>query len=439
VQLTVLGQHTGQVAGVALAPDNRSAVTVGARSAILWDLSEPTKPTYVASLFDNTNIVSAAAYSPDSSTVATASWDGTARLWNVDELRAYRTGDLRPVEAGDTTLPDAGSITGAVLSPDAQTLLTTNIDGTNRLWDLHDPATVRPRGSLPTGTGDVAFNNDATTLIAAQTGTNPSVSVWGLPDLASPQRLATLGSGPVDALALSGDGRRAVTTAGSTATLWNLDVVIGPEQAGTIHDDKPITAATYTPDGKTLVLGHDSGDISVWAVADPTRPAKTRTLTGPARPVEHIALTADGTRAVSVNQGGGVAAWNLADAAPRPAATMQPSGHGTEAAWLTPAADLALLADDDDPGTLWSWRSPNGPQRWLTLPYRHVGPLPSMLSADATTAVTVSSQGGLTIWTLRSILAVVDNPRQRACELTQGLTQEQWRHAVGAVPYRATC
>ncbi|MDT5027798.1 MAG: hypothetical protein QOE61_4224, partial [Micromonosporaceae bacterium] len=306
VRLAVLGEHTGQVAGVALAPDNRSAVTVGARSAILWDLSQPAKPTYVASLFDNTNIVSAVAYSPDSSTVATASWDGTVRLWNVAELRAYRTGDLRPVETADTTLPDAGAITQALLSPDGQTLLTTTIDGTNRVWDLRDPADVSPQGSFPTSTGKVAFNNDGTTVIAAQTGTSPSVSVWGMAHVAAPQRLATLASGPVDALALSGDGRRAVTAEGSTATLWNLDVRIGPQQAATIHADHPITAATLTPGGKTLVLGHDNGAITVWAVSDPTRPAKIRTLSGPGPAVEYIALTAGSSRAVSVDQRGSV-------------------------------------------------------------------------------------------------------------------------------------
>jgi hypothetical protein len=75
----------------------------------------------------------------------------------------------------------------------------------------------------------------------------------------------------------------------------------------------------------------------------------------------------------------------------------------------------------------------------MSLPYRHAGALPSMLSTDATTAVTVSSQGSLTIWTLHNILAAVANPQQRACELTSGLTDEQWRQAVGAAPYRPVC
>src|SRR5262249_52303732 len=72
-------------------------------------------------------------FSPDGHTLATASWDGTARLWDTD------TGEER------ASLEHEGVVESAAFSPDGRTLATASRDGKAQLWDA---ATGQQRTSL---------------------------------------------------------------------------------------------------------------------------------------------------------------------------------------------------------------------------------------------------------------------------------------------------
>ncbi len=69
-------------------------------------------------------MVSSAQFSPDDQLIATASWDGTARLLDA------KTGALRVILANHR-----GAVLDAEFSPNGQRLVTASADGTARLWD----------------------------------------------------------------------------------------------------------------------------------------------------------------------------------------------------------------------------------------------------------------------------------------------------------------
>jgi WD40 repeat protein len=118
-------------------------VRKGQDPARLWD-TRTGKP--IATLTGHTDLVEAVAFSPDGTTLATASNDHTARLWNA------RTGKPIATLTGHTDLVEA-----VAFSPDGTTLATASNDHTARLWNAGYTDTV-------------AFSPDENTLATGSDG-----------------------------------------------------------------------------------------------------------------------------------------------------------------------------------------------------------------------------------------------------------------------------
>jgi WD40 repeat protein len=88
---TGLAGHTSTVTSVAFSPDGHTLATASQDStAQLWDINDPHHPRLLSTLTGHTNTVTSVAFSPDGHTLATASYDVSARLWeiNVDRVIA---------------------------------------------------------------------------------------------------------------------------------------------------------------------------------------------------------------------------------------------------------------------------------------------------------------------------------------------------------------
>jgi hypothetical protein len=136
-----------------------SAVVVRALSTAAFSNRE--RPFYTASL-NHEGEIQTAVFSPNGSKILTASYDNTAKLWNL-------TGKLLVEVKGHT-----GRVNSAVFSPDGSKILTVSEDKTGKLWDLTGNLLANLQGHRlsvnsavfsPNGKRIVTASNDETAII----------------------------------------------------------------------------------------------------------------------------------------------------------------------------------------------------------------------------------------------------------------------------------
>src|SRR4030095_5399601 len=101
----------------------RRSNTVEARSSLLGGLQH--RPSLLAFLHGHTGAVRGVAFSPHGNLLASASADGTVRLWDVASRR----------QVGQPLSGHMGTVRAVAFSPNGQTLASAGDDRTVRLWD----------------------------------------------------------------------------------------------------------------------------------------------------------------------------------------------------------------------------------------------------------------------------------------------------------------
>jgi WD40 repeat protein len=156
--------------------------------------------------------ITALAFAPVGSQVASGDSSGLVRLWDVATGRERAS--FRACEPGT-------GVTAIAVSPDGALLVTAGfVDCSVRIWDA---ASGAPRGELPrTGSGvaDLAFSPDGTTLAMAR-GDGTAV-LWGITPLRERGAVRAQGRG-LQAVAFSSDGQQFVTGGLDGAVrLWDV-------------------------------------------------------------------------------------------------------------------------------------------------------------------------------------------------------------------------
>ena len=255
----LLDGHTDFIWGLAWSPSSEALILASASqdgSVRLWDVE-----TYTQTALLETGWAFCVDWSPDGKQLAVGIYTGEIQIWDAAEGQLLRT------RKSETPTP----IISIAWSPDGRTIAAGELDGEIYWWEaetgklLH---TITGYTSARSDTNGLAWSPDGSLLASAHQ--DGKVRLWNAETLELARTLYAH-KGWVRGVAFSPDGRLLAST-GEDKRICLWDVASGQKYAEQHHNSLPVWSVSWSPDGKFVASGAGAyqephvGATIVWQV-----------------------------------------------------------------------------------------------------------------------------------------------------------------------------
>jgi WD40 repeat protein len=318
-------------------------------------------------LVGHEDYVSSVAFSPNGDTIATASNDGTVKLWD-------RAGQLL------NTLPvDELLETSVKFSPDGQHIATGGNDATVKLWSRSGQLLHTFKGhSAPVN--DISFSADGEAIASASF--DNTIKLWSR----SGQLLHTLNGHQdlVVSVSFSPDGTLLASgSSDQTVKLWTR---AGRELKTLSGHSGTVNSVAFSPDGQTIASASDDGTVKLWNRSGQL----VQTLEGHQKEVTGVSFSPDGQTIATVSWDQSIILWN------RQGQRLQTiKGHRGWVNHVSFSPDGRLLATASNDNTVKLWLQP---QQVLHVLSAHLGLVTMVSYSPDGQLIATAATDGAKLW-----------------------------------------
>ncbi|MBI4750202.1 MAG: TIR domain-containing protein [Acidobacteria bacterium] len=322
--------HSNQVNAVAYSPDG-NLIAVGSGNLVY--LYQSQTGVLVQVLEGHQDWVSSVAFGGGGERVASGSYDGTVRVWNVER------GEVVQVLEGHQDW-----VSSVAFVVDGKRVVSGSNNGTVWVWDVERGKVMQVLEGHQSGVSSVAFGMNGKRV--ASGSYDKTVRVWDVERGEVVQVLEGHQSG-VSSVVFGMDGKRLASgSADRTVRVWDVErgevvQVLEGHQSG-------VWSVAFGVDGKQVASGSSDKTVRVW---DVERGEVVQVLEGHQSGVRSVAFGVDGRQVASGSSDKTVRVWN----ADRGEVMQVLIGHQSEVKSAAFGVDGKRLASGNHDGTVWVW------------------------------------------------------------------------------------